>query len=436
MARVNLKMEQYGAQFDAFVEFAKQHEDNPGFVAQINGKTPGKGSLFDSTGKPRQISAKKWDGAGNPLHYFGSSKTVNNEVRNLFKQTLFNLFDISSVESLPTSIRAVLKENDFDNSGRPLTARRILAVTNAVIAEAARDPTLSEYIHDFPERNTRDAFRAFIMAKHDALDDMIGGPPRQQYDVALAGIFKAVGSDAKRGILAELIAAGKIEVPIVDGKLPDKAGLDEIARNAKKIVDFIVKVPQGNLRKVVIGTMKAMPGTINADDLYRLNAEKRHELAEAASGVDTSRLSFMAKSCAATEDKLEAFGKSALDVFDKNVADPKDSALMASIKKGMFLYYALREIQNKVGDNGEERARAIHKRFAQELNEHYELIVSRSNWEDFLNSLAVPLEIISGEHVKPVPVPEPERGENVIEVKNETKLRNRPDRAMGNRLRY
>ena len=64
-----------------------------------------------------------------PLWRRQSNKNANNEIRASFRSMLIDIFE--GEENIPASVRAVLKEHDY-GQGKPLTARRISAVCNAV----------------------------------------------------------------------------------------------------------------------------------------------------------------------------------------------------------------------------------------------------------------------------------------------------------------
>ena len=74
----------------------------------------------------------KFDFIGHIARSSGA-KTDNNVVRNLFLATVVKMFGGDSYDEscLPDSVREMLKLNDFD-SGKPLTVRRIRAVTTAI----------------------------------------------------------------------------------------------------------------------------------------------------------------------------------------------------------------------------------------------------------------------------------------------------------------
>ena len=134
---IELNANQYAAQFSAFVKFAGHN--NQGFVARIEKQKPDNnlldpdnpGKLVGPDGQARNIVAKSWDGSGQFLRTKGS-RTVNNEVRELFLKTILGVCGAKKVEDLPQSVQDVLKIEDFDGKGHPLTARRIKAVTKAV----------------------------------------------------------------------------------------------------------------------------------------------------------------------------------------------------------------------------------------------------------------------------------------------------------------
>ncbi len=127
---INLNIDKYGAQFSAFVEFAASQEKHENYIARIETQRPELG-LVGLDGKSRKIAAKTWDGYGQFLRS-KDSRTINNEVRDLFLTTILGVCGVSSVEELPPAVQAVLKADDYDGKGRPLTVRRIKAVTEAV----------------------------------------------------------------------------------------------------------------------------------------------------------------------------------------------------------------------------------------------------------------------------------------------------------------
>ena len=133
---VNLNTKAYGEQFNAFVNFASKHR-NPDHVARI-GDAKADTGLIGNDGEPRTITAKNWDGSGQ-VWRLAASRKVNNEVRDLFLKTILSVCSADKIEELPQNVQDVLKAEDFDGKGRPLTARRIKAVTDAVLTAASLD---------------------------------------------------------------------------------------------------------------------------------------------------------------------------------------------------------------------------------------------------------------------------------------------------------
>ena len=112
------------AQFRAFTQFAANVSDK-GTVLEANAH-----SLTAPDGTPRKIVAKGSDGY---WHFWRgqSSKNINNDIRTLFKDTVLRMFGAKEVQELPKEVRDAMKTADY-GKGRPLTARRILAVNKAI----------------------------------------------------------------------------------------------------------------------------------------------------------------------------------------------------------------------------------------------------------------------------------------------------------------
>ncbi len=76
----------------------------------------------------RTIEANEADSVGK-LFRGGMAKTMNNDVRALFKSSIEEMF--GGAMHVPESVRKMMLEGDY-NKGKPLTARRILAVKTAI----------------------------------------------------------------------------------------------------------------------------------------------------------------------------------------------------------------------------------------------------------------------------------------------------------------
>ena len=135
---INLNDSMYGAQFSVFRELASQANLTQDTLVSVDEAGRGKG-LLGQNGERRTIVVKNGDTI-RPL--FGRSqghKDLNNEVRNLFKETVLRVCGAKTLEELPKAVLDVMKKGDYDNEGHPLSLRRIRAVTNAIIAEADRE---------------------------------------------------------------------------------------------------------------------------------------------------------------------------------------------------------------------------------------------------------------------------------------------------------
>ena len=110
-------------QFQKFYDFAQAHVNDQDTKAKINTAV---GSM--PLGE-RSITAKSGDHFG--VFRLQSTKDVNNNVRTLFKKAVVDMFGGES--NIPQAVKEAMRLSDY-NKGKPLTARRILAVANAIIA--------------------------------------------------------------------------------------------------------------------------------------------------------------------------------------------------------------------------------------------------------------------------------------------------------------
>ncbi len=144
----------------------------------------GKGSnstIVETSTDGRSISVKKsYDFKGN-IGRLSGSRSVNNATRNLFKQTVLGMFGVTDEKALPASVRDVMKLEDYHDKGKPLTTRRILAVTKAVDAvfDARLQPLLDEAARQgVPiDDNVKAALRSVLRAHTDDGDllDVVKG---------------------------------------------------------------------------------------------------------------------------------------------------------------------------------------------------------------------------------------------------------------------
>ena len=135
---INLNDSLYGAQFNVFRNLANDASLSQDTLVSVDEAGRGKG-LLNQDGEKRTIVVKKGDTI-RPL--FGRSQghvDLNNEVRNLFRETVLRICDAKTLDDLPKAVQDVMKKTDYDNKGHPLSLRRIRDVTNAILAEAGRE---------------------------------------------------------------------------------------------------------------------------------------------------------------------------------------------------------------------------------------------------------------------------------------------------------
>lgn len=122
MSRIDLN----NADFLRFAKFAADHvnESKGNKIARL----PGAGEHDIKVGTDDKVRAFwRWQ----------SSKDKNNEVRTLFRDTILGMFGKTKIDDLPPEIVAVMKKKDY-GVGRPLTARRISQVCEAVKRHSAK----------------------------------------------------------------------------------------------------------------------------------------------------------------------------------------------------------------------------------------------------------------------------------------------------------
>ena len=121
------------ATFNSFVDFAIQKtEAGKGkAVARVGAEAGGAAPL-----EGRTIKAAKFDWVGIGIGRLKSQKDANNVARNLFRQAISDMF--GGEDRIPDSVKTAMKMEDY-GKGKPLTARRIMAVNAAVEAELKKD---------------------------------------------------------------------------------------------------------------------------------------------------------------------------------------------------------------------------------------------------------------------------------------------------------
>ena len=120
------------AQFRQFVDFASQahRSRSDSKIAQLGQGVDGANPLAGRT----IVAKSSWDFVGN-VGRRTASRATNDNVRELFRNTIVDIFGGES--RIPASVKDAMKLADY-GKGKPLTARRILAVKTAVAAEVAK----------------------------------------------------------------------------------------------------------------------------------------------------------------------------------------------------------------------------------------------------------------------------------------------------------
>jgi hypothetical protein len=122
-------------QFNSFLRFAQE--------SQAAGKETAiarRGNIYNPFFASTVVAAEK-DGVGGFAALFrsSSSKKENDVSRELFRESVADIF--GGEARIPDSVKAAMKLDDY-GSGKPLTARRILAVKAAIDAAAERASTI------------------------------------------------------------------------------------------------------------------------------------------------------------------------------------------------------------------------------------------------------------------------------------------------------
>ena len=122
---------QFNADFNRFVEFATaQHASGKVIADAVNGK-------FDVGGLSRSIEVASGDKVG-AWSRSQTAKDVNNVTRDIFHNAVVSMFGGES--KIPASVLKAMEMKNFGGAGRPLTAKRIMAVKVAIDRYNARNP--------------------------------------------------------------------------------------------------------------------------------------------------------------------------------------------------------------------------------------------------------------------------------------------------------
>ena len=252
----------YSDTFRAFTDFAKVMTEGKGGMNSIARVETG---VDITTGAlaGRTVTASTTDSIRGLFKWFRSpdDQTANNETRKIFRDAINEMFGGES--KIPDSVRDAMRMADYDK-GKPLTARRILIVKEAV--DAAISAAKSEMRAAIAQAKDVAKDSASIVFSHvprdrkaevDGLIDMAIGRCGGDKD-ALEIISNCMGSILLRGDCK--LRSADAAMKKVDGVL---ANLDEMrqAANGNRAVlaaskDFLIamngkSLPPGQLAKVM-----------------------------------------------------------------------------------------------------------------------------------------------------------------------------------------
>ena len=172
------------AQFNKFVQFAQQ-QPNAATSKAIARVTGNEDALAG-----RSISASNTDHVRGVFNWGGRSGTdaeKNNETRKLFFKSVADIF--GGEKNIPQAVKDVMKLDDYgtkeDPSGKPLTARRIMAVNKAIVRFAVEDTVndVARYVDDACKQTAyRSAFTDPIVA---SVANLTPAQRRQAIDATL-----------------------------------------------------------------------------------------------------------------------------------------------------------------------------------------------------------------------------------------------------------
>ena len=143
-------------QFNEFIRFASGEG--------VQGTTVLGSRASDDGGGTMTIAAKsKRDFVGN-IGRSATAKAENTAVRDLFKNSVLAVCHVDSVDELPEVVKTAMKLDDYDK-GKPLTARRVLAVQTAVKQAEIEDLIAREMGIDVAgNKELRERIHAAVMA--------------------------------------------------------------------------------------------------------------------------------------------------------------------------------------------------------------------------------------------------------------------------------
>ena len=288
------------AQFQNFVEFAQTSK--AGSIAKTT-TTP-----IVPDGKPHSITGTSESFIGR-LFRSDATKQANNYTRTIFKESVAKMF--GGEKYIPDSVKDAMKMNDFEK-GRPLTARRILAVKAAIDQIAEK---FNGYVSTCQEKLKKDLDSYVSKTKTDVAQD------RYDEEAKAENIVKTAFAACKGNIDAMDIVKDHIQAFIysgdssvrseasvqkkVDGLLSNLNELKELSKQnpaiyaagKQMLMETGTAFPQGMISKLVqacneapINDLRKLSASSDAVDINDVTIQMSRSIKNAMKSAGTNKL--------------------------------------------------------------------------------------------------------------------------------------------------
>ena len=327
---INLNHSIYGRQFAAFADFAKANAGSPDTLVCMGGNEDPT-QVWDRDANPRKIVAKTdGDYIRSKTHFFlrfGDKASNNDEVRRIFRDTILSVCGVDTMDQLPEQVRDVMKSYDY-GKGRPLSVRRIKAVTDAVkeIAKQQEDAIRQDV------KLQEAAIKGEPIGDGIAVDNRPGQEIHEQIEEPQAREID-IEEDGK--------PVESLRVRLGDGRANLKPISQE--RLAQKVVGMCGKlgVFQAVATAVVTETVKAIGGRIDEDELETLDFDDCERLFDEAQEAGLKNFAPKISTAAEVSKSLNAIRRRASEKFDELYPDDGEPTLMREIKRNLFMNFAI-----------------------------------------------------------------------------------------------
>ena len=331
---INLNHSIYGKQFAAFADFAKANEGSPDTLVCM-GENEDPTRIWDKDTNPRKIVAKT-DGdairSKTKLFFrFGEKAASNDEVRRIFQDTILSVCGVDTMEDLPEQVRDVMKAYDY-GKGRPLSVRRIKAVTDAVVA---LDQQQKDEIREHVQQQEA-AIKAGMTGDDVAVDNSgsqkieepkeeIEEPKAKEIDIEEDG--KPVES------LRVRLGAGRADI--------NPISQDRLSKTVARLCGGGLGAFQAVASAVVTETIKAIGGRITEDELETIDYDDCERLFEEAENVGLKNFTPKISTAEEVSKCLNTIRRRASEKFDELFPDDSEPTLMREIRRNLFMNFAI-----------------------------------------------------------------------------------------------